>query len=185
MTWDVNLVLMLRVLINDLNPPQKNTDEYLERVIVTAGIFVSSEIDLPFDYVYDIDAITIVPDPIIVNDSVSEALLPLKSACIINQGDFQKAIGQGIKVRDGDSAIDTSVSFRGFRDILELGACSAYDKLRFDIEKLNAAGSGGLNGFVLGPFREPDSVRSDFDTLSWYFDRFATALHGDSRNSRR
>jgi len=184
MTWDVNLVLMLRILINDLNLPQKNTDNYLQRVLVTAGIYVSSEIELPFDYIYDIDAVTITPDPIIADDSVSEALLPLKAACIINQGDFQKSISQGIKVRDGDSAIDTSVSFRGFRDILELGPCAAYDKLRFDIEKLNAAGAAGLSGFVLGPFRDPNSVRSDSDTLAWYFDRFAVGLHQTHRELR-
>jgi len=159
MTWDINLVLMLRVLINDFNAPQKNADEYLKRVLVAAGIYVSSEVELPNDYIYDIDAVTITPDPLLVGDALSEALLPLKAACIINVGDFQKAVGQGIKVRDGDSAIDTSVSFRGFKEILESGPCAAYDKLVWDIQLLNAAGVGGTLGAVMSPFRGPDETK--------------------------
>ena len=44
MTWENDLVVMTRVLINDLNAPQKNTSTYLEQVLVTAGIIVDSEI---------------------------------------------------------------------------------------------------------------------------------------------
>ena len=179
MTWDVNLVLMVRVLINDFNAPQKNTDEYLERVLVTAGIYVSSETELPFDYVYDIDAITITPDPIVSEDSVSEALLPLKAACIINQGDFQKSISQGIKVRDGDSAIDTSVSFKGFRDILELGPCLSYSKLVKNLQLFGTSG-GGLGKAVLSPFRAPGST--SFSTISWFYDQFSLSTTNQRRN---
>lgn len=181
MTWDINLVLMLRVLLNDFNAPQKNTDLYLQRVLVTAGIFVNSQIELPKDYVYDIDAVTITPDPLVSEDAISEALIPLKAACIINQGDFQKAIGQGIKVRDGDSAIDTSVGFRGYKDILELGACAAYDKLLWDVQRVDMNSVGASLNAVLGGFRDPDSIRPDLDTISYYFDNFASVLR-DSRS---
>ncbi len=180
MTWDVNLVLMLRVLINDLNAPQTNTDAYLQRILVAAGIYVNSQIELPEDYVYDIDAITIVPDPLVSEDTISEALMPLKAACIMNQGDFQKAIGQGIKVRDGDTAIDTSVGFRGYKDILELGPCAAYDKLLWDLQRINADSVGASLNAVMGVFREPNSISPDLDSISFYFDSFASVLR-DSR----
>lgn len=184
MTWEINLVLMLRVLINDSNIPLKNTDLYLQRVLVTAGIFVNGQIELPQNYIYDIDAVTITPDPIVVGDSISESLMPLKAACIINQGDFQKAIGQGIKVRDGDSAIDTSVGFRGFRDILELGPCKSYDRLLWDIQRVNADGYATALNTVVGAFRDPNSTRPDLDTISFYFDNFASALHSSRNNGR-
>lgn len=177
MTWDINLVLMLRVLLNDFNAPQKNTDLYLQRVLVAAGIFVNSQIELPQDYIYDISAVTIVPDPLVSEDAISEALIPLKAACIINQGDFQKAIGQGIKVRDGDSAIDTSVGFRGYKDILELGPCAAYEKLLWDLQRINIDSVGASLNAVLGGFRSPNAIGSDFDTISFYFDSFASVLH--------
>ena len=133
MAWTTDLVLMERVLISDLNSPQVYTDEYLQRVLVTAGFLVDAEVTFAYDYAYDINLLTIVPDPVISEDSDFVALVPLKAACILIQGAFKQALGQGIKVRDGDSAIDTSVSFRGYRDILELGPCAAYEKLKWSL----------------------------------------------------
>ncbi len=175
MAWTTDLVTMLRVLINDFNVPQKNTDAYLQRVLVCAGVFVKNDIDLSYDYAFDLTAVTIVPDPIEEEDYILQALLPLKAACILNQGSFQTAIGQGIRVRDGDSAIDTSVSFGGYRDILELGPCASYEKLKFQIQAMSI----GAMGFVLGPYREPGVC--GYDTISWYYDEFAKAMNRGRR----
>ncbi len=174
MTWDVDLVLMVRVLISDINAPQKYTDTYLQRVLITAGLITDSKITFPFDYTYDISNLTISPDPIVSGDSVFIALVPLRSACIITQGEFKQALGQGIKVRDGDSAIDTSVSFRGYRDILEFGPCAAYQKLEWCL--LASGGAGLVGKAVLGPFRA--SGDSGFSTISWYYDDFSAAING-------
>ena len=53
-TWDIDLVLMVRVLIGDFLSPQKNTDTYLQSVLVAAGILVNNEIVLPNAYIFDI-----------------------------------------------------------------------------------------------------------------------------------
>ncbi len=178
MAWDTDLVIMLRVLISDLNIPQKNTDSYLQQVLVTAGIIVDSELKFAVDYTYDIGAITISPDPIAEEDIVFQALIPLKAACIINQGDFRIALGQGIKVRDGDSAIDTSVSFRGYKDILEFGPCASYERLKWDIQSGKADGQSAefIGGAVMSPFREP-GVLNNITTVSLFFDNFVSALN--------
>lgn len=174
MTWDTDLVLMTRVLVSDINAPQTYTDEYIQRVLITAGIIVDSEIAFGSTYAYDISALTIAPDPVVGNDAIFMALVPLKSACILTQGEFKQALGQGIKVRDGDSAIDTSVSFRGYRDILELGPCASYDKLKWS---LLASGSTGIVGkAVLGPHRAPGG--NALSTISWYYDQFVTGNSG-------
>lgn len=176
MTWKDNLVLTVRVLIGDINAPQKNTDEELQRIIIAAGLLTQIEIDLPNDYVFDISAIEITPDPVVKKDLISQAILPLKAACLINQSNFQGAIGQGIKVRDGDSQIDTSVSFRGYRDILELGPCAAYEKLKW---QLQASGSSLAGGAILSPFRgENDSA---IKTISFFYDSFASSVHNNHR----
>jgi hypothetical protein len=170
MAWDTDLVLMTRVLISDINTPQTYTDEYIKRVLITAGIMVDADITFAYDYTYDISALTISPDPVTNEDSVFMALIPLKAACIFTQGEFKQALGQGIKVRDGDSAIDTSVSFRGYRDILELGPCAAYEKLKWS---LFASGQSTLVGkAVLGPYREPGGTA--LSTISWYYDQVAS-----------
>lgn len=165
MAWNIDLVLMVRVLMGDITLPQTYSDEYIKRVLITAGIIVDAEIPFDYDYSYDISVLTISPDPIVNKDSTFIALVPLKAACILTQGEFKQALGQGIKVRDGDSAIDTSVSFRGYRDILELGPCAAYEKLKWSLLV-----SGGIGGVVFGPYRTPGG--SALNTISWYYDQF-------------
>ena len=168
MSWDTDLVLMTRVLINDLNAPQKFTDDYLKRVLVCAGVLVNQDIELSTEYSFDITNLTITPDPVAAGDATLQALLPLKSACITNQGQYIGAIGQAIKVRDGDSAIDTSVGFKGFQDILKLGACASYDKLKWQIQ----ASAGSAGGVVLGPYRPPGG-RNFIESVSYLYDDFA------------
>ncbi len=167
MSWNIDLVLMVRVLMSDITSPQTYADEYIERVLITAGIIVDAEFPFDYDYSYDISTLTISPDPVTSEDSVFMALVPLKAACILVQGEFKQALGQGIKVRDGDSAIDTSVSFRGYRDILEFGPCTAYEKLKWSL-----LASAGVGKAVLGPYRAPGG--SVLSTISWYYDQFET-----------
>jgi len=172
MAWSTDLVLMVRVLVSDIDTPQTYTDAYIQRVLITAGIMVDAEVAFDYTYTYDIEDLTISPDPVTSEDQVFMAMIPLKAACILNQGEFKKALGQGIKVRDGDSMIDTSVSFRGYRDILELGPCAAYEKLKWSLEAAGVLSGGGVGKAVFGPYRLPTGTSSD--TISWYYDQFAT-----------
>lgn len=171
--WEDELTLMTRILANDTSATPRNTDAYIQQVIVTAGILVDADIDLTINYLFDVTNTIISPDPIASLDDTFRALVPLKAACIIQTGDFQDAIGQGIKVRDGDSAIDTSVKFRGFKDILLLGVCKAYDTLRWQIQATGST-TGKVGGSVMSPYREPGVV--GLDSLSWFFDQFALTL---------
>jgi len=179
MSWETDLVLTLRVLLGDLNAPQKNTDSYLQSTLIAAGILANNEIDFTYDYVFDIAGNTITPDPVDIGDAMAQAVLPLKAACILNQSQFQTALGQGIKVRDGDSAIDTSVSFGGYKDILRYGPCAAYDKLVWQIKLTN---SGTVGGFVLSPYRGPNDA--PINTVSWFYDEFYTYFNGVCRQNR-
>ncbi len=176
MVWDTDLVLMVRVLVSDISTPQTYSDEYIERVLITAGIMVDAEIPFDYDYTYSISDLTISPDPITSEDSVFMALVPLKAACILTQSEFKQALGRGIKVRDGDSAIDTSVSFRGYKDILELGPCAAYEKLKWSLLASGGISGSGVGKAVLGPYRE--SGGNALSTISWYYDQFAISETG-------
>lgn len=176
MSWDTDLVLMTRVLVSDIDTPQTYTDEYIQRVLITAGMIVDTEVPFDYTYVYDISALTIVPDPITSIDSMFVALVPLKAACILTQGEFKQALGQGIKVRDGDSMIDTSVSFRGYRDILEFGSCAAYEKLKWSLLASGSGSGAGVGKAVLGPHRAFGGNAQS--TISWYYDQFAIGENG-------
>ena len=178
MAWTDDLVLMTRVLLNDLTEPHKQGDAQLRRTIICAGILVNKDVTLSCAYSFDITNLTITPDPVASGDTVAQALFPLKAACIVNQGQFQQALGQGIKVRDGDSMVDTSVSFRGYRDILEHGACAAYERLRWQVQ----ASAASAVGAVLGPNRAPGEWASD--TIAWFYDGLATSLSQHRRRTR-
>lgn len=182
MAWDTDLVFMVRVLVSDIDSPQTYTDTYIERVLVTAGIVVDSSFPFPYTYAYDISALTISPDPVTNDDLSFMALVPLKAACILTQGEFKQALAQGIKVRDGDSAIDTSVSFRGYRDILELGPCASYEKLRWQLLASGAATAGGVGKAVLGPHRVPGGGNAQ-SAISWYYDQFVDGVNGRRNRS--
>jgi hypothetical protein len=162
---------MVRVLVSDIDTPQKYTDAYIQQVLVTAGIITDADFAFDYTYVYSISDLTITPDPVINNDFEFMSLVPLKAACLLTTGEFKQALGQGIKVRDGDSAIDTSVSFRGYSDILELGACKSYENLKWTL-----SASSGVGKAVLGPHRIPGGLA--LNTVSWYYDQFATGTTG-------
>lgn len=176
MAWDTDLVMMVRVIVSDITSPQTYTDEYIKRVLITAGIQVDASFTFPQTYIYDISALTISPDPVVSIDSAFMALVPLKAACILTQGEFKQALGQGIKVRDGDSAIDTSVSFRGYRDILELGPCKAFDKLLLSLIASGGVGRSGVGKAVFGAHRIPGG--NALSTISWYYDQFMLGSNG-------
>ncbi len=176
-TWDTDLVLMTRVLVGDIDLPQTYTDEYIQRAIIASAYIVDVEVTFAFDYTYDIDALTISPDPVTSDDGVFIALVPLKAACIITMGEFKKALGQGIKVRDGDSAIDTSVSFRGYNDIIQFGVCASYDRLKWTLQA--SGGTASIPGkAVMGPHRAAGII--GINTISWYYDQIAA----NNRNTR-
>ena len=127
MSWDVELTLMTRVLINDLDTTQSFTDGRIQQTLAVAARFVSEEIDLGQVYTVTIDASSgvISPDPTltVTKDDIAVILFPLKAACIIDQNRLQGATANAIKIRDGDSEIDLSVGFKGFSDVFRMKTC--------------------------------------------------------------
>ena len=180
MTWDVDLVLMVRVITNDLNGTNRS-DEEIQRTLVASCILVQQDIDLAYDYACDINALTITPDPVVVGDMTAQALLPLHAACLINQGDYRCAVSCGAKVRDGDSQVDTTAAFKGYKDILELGPCAGYAALRDSINRGNSpttSRSGNVGKAVYSPFRKGLGQGAIIgSTVGWYDEFCKTISH--------
>ncbi len=126
--WETVLTLIVRNLINDV-AGTVYTDERVQTAIVVAGYMVALDLQLNYSYAFDFETPDITPDPVEINDSEAVALFGLKAACILSMNAYQSAVGKGIKVRDGDSEVDTTGTFRGYKDILEVGPCGAYTKL--------------------------------------------------------
>jgi len=181
-TWDTDLVTMVRVLIGDGLEPYRYASGYLKQVVVTAGILTTPDVEMMSAYTFDLGDVSISPDPVVAGDAVAQSLLVLRAACVLTTGEFQMSLGQGIRVRDGDSSIDTSVTFGGYNDLLTLGPCKAYEKLRWQI----VASPGAAGGAILGPYRGPyDPAIGQLESLMNYVANVFTTEAGQRGDRRR
>jgi hypothetical protein len=154
MAWNTTLVTIVRNLIND--PPsdsQKYDDGRIQEAVVIGGLLSAQDFEYEVEYIFDIDTPEISPDPTLTAtlDRVAMALFTLKAACILTMNDYQSATGSGIRVRDGDSEVDTTGSFKGYKDIITLGPCGSYDKL---INSLNLKSAFGKGKAIMTPVNE-------------------------------
>jgi hypothetical protein len=153
--WQTELVEFLRVLVNDTGSVSYTSDR-LTKVLLVAGIQVLQELDFQYDYVVNVSASTITPDPCSasIRDDAFINLVCLKAACIVERGDAAIAAKQGIYVKDGSSAIDLRGSLQGKLKLIEKGWCAVYDEAKLQHQLNNSGAYSGVPGAaVLTPFR--------------------------------
>jgi hypothetical protein len=158
MSWQIEIPIMVRTLINDLSDNQTYSDERLLQVITVAAKYV--EFDVVLDHTYDINVVNpdISPDPTIDNDNIFISLVSLKAACIIDQSALRtKAAMEGIRAALGPAQLSVAGSLTGFKMIIEEGPCAAYDELvsHWDVKEATAIRA------ILSPF-----VGNRFDPTS-------------------
>ena len=100
MAWTTDLVLMLRTLIGDLDSA-KYTDTRLQQVLVIGAYNVINDAPFNNNYVVDMNALTISPDPISKVDTDFNVLTTYKSACIL--------LGSEVKT-ESSNAISTNLA---------------------------------------------------------------------------
>ena len=91
MTWQTEMTLILRGLINDVNPADYTySDSRLQQSILISGQLVQTE--LVFDKTYEVNVIasSIIPDPTdVTKDNAFINLVCLKSAALIYGGELK------------------------------------------------------------------------------------------------
>lgn len=150
MSWQTEMVGLLRNLIGDVAYPPTYSDDRLEQVILASAQFIITDLDFDQDYEADIDNGTLSPDPTdrtTVRDNSFINLTVLKAACMISTSEARLAVGQAISIRDGSSAI--SISADGRLRMWEKGFCSQYEKLRDDF--LLSGVANGPGAIITGP----------------------------------
>lgn len=172
MSWDVEMTLMVRTLISDLDTVSPTyTDARIQQVIVVAGNYVQQEANLENTYTINITVPSITEDPTLApnKDEVFVGLTCLKSACLLDQSTFRtKAAMDGVRTSLGSASISVNNNLSGFKSILDLGPCKMYESLLNDWNIGNATAVRA----VLGPF-----VGNKFDPV--YYNR---APHGSARD---
>tara|TARA_R100001163_G_C5055102_1_gene191586 strand:- start:1360 stop:1887 length:528 start_codon:yes stop_codon:yes gene_type:complete len=168
--WILEIPLMVRVWINDLADSPTYSDDRLQQVIVVAGQYVTREINFDTSYKCDILNLDISPDPSLssTRDEAFITFVTLKSACLLDQSTFRtKAAGEGIRAGLGAASVSVAGNLKGYKEILDVGPCALYEKLRMEYEIGNANGIKA----VLSPF-----VGNNFDA------RYLNREHGRSRD---
>jgi hypothetical protein len=155
MAWQTTLIPVVRGLIFDLTPPYTYCDTRLEELIVVSAVLVTQECAFSTTYVMDLNAVTITPDPSADEDFV--ALVSIRTACLISQGEHRDAAKSAVSVKDGPSSIDTKDRAKHLGDIAD-DACSNYAKAKFSYQ----VGDGSVGKAIVGPYNSgstPDTGR--------------------------
>ncbi len=159
MTWQDEMVTILRVMIDDLDVPYKYSDTRLQQVIVAATNIVLNDASYGFAYNYipNIIDLTIIPDPTDritpTRDDNFVTLTLLKSACFIDKSAAKDAARKGgVAIREWNTSIDTKGVFSAALALLQSpnGWCSQYDDALF-IYLAGIASKAGVG--IFGPFR--------------------------------
>lgn len=149
MSWQIQIPIIVRTLINDFSDNPTYSDERLLQTIVVAATYVQFDVVLDHSYVVDVVNPNITPDPTVDNDSIFISLVSLKTACIIDQSNFRtKAAMEGIRAALGPAQLWVNGSLAGWKEILSHGPCALYDGLveHWDVSNATAIAA------VLSPF---------------------------------
>lgn len=157
MSWNIELPIVVRSLINDLSDTPEYSDERVQQLIVVAAQYVTKEINLINEYTIDIVNPNISPDPTIntSRDLDFISFVSLKASCLLDQSTLRtRAATEGIRAALGPASISVGGNIRGFETILKNGPCALYNELKMQHE----LGNTQLIRAVLSPF-----VGNNFD----------------------
>ncbi len=128
------MVTMLRVLISDLDNVPVYSDARLQQVLVVAAQYVKKDINFN-QYTINIGTPNISPDPTLDPniDDVYTNFVVLKGACYMDQSTFRtKALLEGLTSRCGPATLAVVGNLRGYKELLEVGPCKAYDVFKYE-----------------------------------------------------
>jgi hypothetical protein len=111
MSWDTEMVTMVRYLIGDVDPDTPTyDDDRLSTLILLASFQVKLDAGFIHSYSVNLDNGTLTPDPTgaggVARDDSFMSLVSLKASAILSENEFRTYGGQGIRIKDGESEID-------------------------------------------------------------------------------
>lgn len=171
MAWQDELVPMLRVMINDVGDTPDYGDDRLEDLILVAARYVNQELDFDWDYDVTFSTRTLSPDPVTNGDDAFINLTILKAACLVDQSTYRsKMVISGLSVRCGPVAMDTIQHLKGFKELLTVGPCAAYETLKKEWQLGNAKIVKAILSPFVGNSFDPSSLNNiynDRDRKIW------------------
>ena len=146
MPWKIDLVLMLRSIIGDLDKA-KFTDERIKQILVVGAYNVLNDADFSETYTVNVAEISISPDPISESDTDFSTLTVYKSACILLGSEVKTEAANAISIKDGPSAIDLRGVATNLANLYN-DLCAKYDALLKTYQYNNTL----VGQAILGPY---------------------------------
>ena len=166
MSWQLEIPIIVRTLINDLSDTPTYSDDRLQQTIVVAATYVQREMNFDHQYSIDLLNLNISPDPTdsSIRDDDFLGFVALRSACFLDQSTFRtKAISEGIRSQLGPASVAVNGNLRGYQMILETGPCGMYDKLKLEYEIGNIKYVKAVLGPFVGNKFAPQNIRDHYD----------------------
>lgn len=146
MPWKIDLVLMLRSIIGDLDKV-KFTDERIKQILVVGAYNVLNDADFSETYTVNVAGVSISPDPITEKDTDFSTLTVYKSACILLGSEVKTEAANAISIKDGPSAIDLRGVTANLTNLYN-DLCAKYDALLKTYQYNNTL----VGQAILGPY---------------------------------
>jgi hypothetical protein len=136
--WQDEAIPMLRILINDMDTTDLTySDDRLEQLLVVASRYVLHDLPLDTTYTVSVYARSIDPDPtdeVTSDNTMFINMMVLKAACLTDWSTFRaKALLAGVTARCGPGSISVLQNTPGFKELLTLGPCAAYQAMIKDV----------------------------------------------------
>jgi len=141
MSWQIEIPIIVRTLINDLGDQPSYSDDRLLQVIAVAAKYVQFDVNLDHKYEINVANPNISPDPIDDRDEIFISLVSLKAACLVDQSSFRtKAAMEGIRASLGSASLSVNGQTAAWKTILDKGPCALYDELtsHWDVKDASA-----------------------------------------------
>jgi len=156
MSWQLEIPIIVRTLINDLSDNPTYSDERIQQLIVVAAQYVTREVNLNNEYSINIINPDIIPDPTLLENKDVDfiSFVALKSSCFLDQSSLRtRAATEGIRAALGPANISVGAN-SSYQFLLANGPCKSYEDLKLDYE----IGNTSLLRGILSPF-----VGNNFD----------------------
>jgi hypothetical protein len=169
MPWQMDMILMLRSVIGDLDET-KYTDERLKQVLMVGAYNVQNDAVFPNTYTVNVGQVSLTPDPVDTGDTDFTVLTVYKTACILIGSEVKTESAKAISYKDGPSSLDLRGVSASLSSLYS-NICSKYEEMlnKYRWEKGNGDGTPSGTA-VLGPYSPASwGIRGDgYDTRNFY-----------------
>jgi len=163
MTWQNEIVRMVRFLINDVDATSYS-DERLEETILVSAQLLSNNIDFDNSYNIDVDSLVLDPDPTMLSpkDNFFINILAVKASCIILGSEAKTLAAQSFRIKDASSSIDVSAAYQSINQLYQ-EMCNRLEKMIVDYK----AGNSIAGQSVVTPYTQ-EYLSSGFFIRNYY-----------------